>query len=92
MIDLYIIFGNVNIVNLFRQSQNTDNKIYRLLAISNMFGIPAKTKEFIAVDNFGLNVNPHPISKIKPEHHIDYLAHTLLNRFLGGPGLKPLVS
>ena len=92
MIDFYMIFGDANIVHLFRQSRNTVNKTYRLLAVSNMFGMPAKAKDFIAADNSGLNVNPHPMSNVKPEHRIDYLTHALLNRFLTGPGLEPLVS
>lgn len=92
MMELYIVFGDSNIVNLFSQSRNTVNKTYRSLAVGNMFGMPAKAKDFIAADNSGLNVKPHPMSEVKPEHRIDYLTHSSLKRFLTGPGLEPLVS
>lgn len=92
MMDLYLITGNAHIVSLFSQSQIMTNKIYRALAVSNMFGMPAKAQDFLAADDSGLNSKPHPTSNVKPEHRIDYLTHAAILRFLSGPGLKPLVS
>lgn len=92
MMDLYMVSGDAHIGSLFGQSQIMNNKTYRALAVSNMFGMPAKAKEFLAADDSGLNSTPHPSSSVRPEYRIDYLTHAALARFLSGPGLKPLVS
>lgn len=92
MMDLYMVSGDAHTVNLFSQSQIMNNKIYRALAVSNMFGMPAKAKEFLASDDSGLNSKPHPTSNIRPEHRVDYLTHNALAKFLSGPGLDPFVS
>ena len=90
--DMYLITGDTHIITLFSQSQIMTNKIYRALAVGNMFGMAAKARDFVAADDSGLNFKPHPTSHVKPEHRIDYLTHNALVKFMSGPGLKPLVS
>ena len=89
--DVILLSSPRDINQVFGQSNKLTNKIYREF-VSNTFGVPETFKRFFAADDTGLSREPRPGSKVKAEHRVDYLMHSLITRFLSGPSLKPLAT
>ncbi|KAL8826675.1 MAG: hypothetical protein Q9191_003650 [Dirinaria sp. TL-2023a] len=89
--DMVLLTRASDINEIFGQSKNLTNKIYREF-VSNTFGVPSSFKRFFAADDSGLGREPRAGSKIKLDHRVDYLMHSLITQFLSGPDLAPLAT
>ena len=88
VMDMYIISGSKLISALFKE-QDLHAKAYKELPVQNMFSMPKKTLAFWLADDSGINLQPHPDSRVPAEHRIDYLEHAAVAKLLTGPGLEP---
>ena len=84
--ELYMVSGSEAIKAVFK-SKYLESKPGIGIAISRLFGGPKECTGFYLADDSGIHDQPHPDSKVKPEHRIFYLTHKTIHDFFAGPGL-----
>lgn len=60
--------------------------------MERFFGTTKRALRFYNEDDSGISLQPHPESRIEPEHRVYYHTHKVTQEFMSGPGLAVFTS
>ncbi|MCJ1432276.1 hypothetical protein MMC27_001632 [Xylographa pallens] len=90
--ELYFLSGTQNLKLAWKKSHVLSSKVQVLIGVGMLFGTSTNALKFYESDDSGINLLPHPKSKIRPENRIHYLTHKTTVELLAGTHLQSLAK